>query len=179
FHLGRPDVLPVGDLGIRRIVMRRYGLDELPAPAELESIAEPWRPYRTLACRYLWRSLDATPAYGVPRAAGLAEPLAATGALNRRNLFLFRDAEGRSAAAGGDHVRVVDLEARTLQALDEVNHRALNVGKARTIDQQADALVLVHAVAVALLVERERVLEAGAASPALADTQYGGGSDRS
>src|SRR5436190_8629652 len=38
FHLGRPDVLPVGDLGIRRIVMRCYGLDELPAPAELESI---------------------------------------------------------------------------------------------------------------------------------------------
>jgi len=62
FHLGRPDVLPVGDLGIRRAVMRRYGLDELPAPAELESIAEPWRPYRTLACRFLWRSLDATPA---------------------------------------------------------------------------------------------------------------------
>jgi DNA-3-methyladenine glycosylase II len=62
FHLGRPDVLPVGDLGIRRAVMLRYGLPGLPAPAELERIAEPWRPYRTLACRYLWRSLDATPA---------------------------------------------------------------------------------------------------------------------
>jgi DNA-3-methyladenine glycosylase II len=61
FHLGRPDVLPVGDLGIRRAVMRRYGLDQLPSPAELERIAGPWRPYRTLACRFLWRSLDATP----------------------------------------------------------------------------------------------------------------------
>jgi DNA-3-methyladenine glycosylase II len=61
FHLGRPDVVAVGDLGIRRAVMIRYGLPALPAPAELEQIAEPWRPYRTLACRYLWRSLDATP----------------------------------------------------------------------------------------------------------------------
>jgi DNA-3-methyladenine glycosylase II len=61
FHLGRPDVLPVGDLGIRRSVMRVYELDELPAPGPLEAIAEPWRPHRTLACRFLWRSLDATP----------------------------------------------------------------------------------------------------------------------
>ena len=62
FHLGRPDVLPVGDLGIRRAVMLRYGLDALPAPAELEALGEPWRPHRTLACLYLWRSLDAVPA---------------------------------------------------------------------------------------------------------------------
>lgn len=61
FQLDRPDVLAVGDLGIRRAVMVRYGLKALPAPAELEMIAEPWRPYRTLACRFLWRSLDATP----------------------------------------------------------------------------------------------------------------------
>ncbi len=62
FHLQRPDVLAVGDLGIRRAAMRLYGLEELPAPAALEAIAEPWRPYRTLACLYLWHSLDATPA---------------------------------------------------------------------------------------------------------------------
>jgi DNA-3-methyladenine glycosylase II len=62
FHLQRPDVLPVGDLGIRRAVMIRYGLPALPDPAELIEIGERWRPYRTLACRYLWRSLDATPA---------------------------------------------------------------------------------------------------------------------
>ena len=61
FTLERPDVLAVGDLGVRRAVMLRYGLPELPTPSELERIAEPWRPYRTLACLYLWRSLDATP----------------------------------------------------------------------------------------------------------------------
>ncbi len=57
FHLERPDVLPVGDLGIRRAIERAYGLDELPSPAQMEEIAAPWRPHRTLACRYLWRSL--------------------------------------------------------------------------------------------------------------------------
>jgi DNA-3-methyladenine glycosylase II len=61
FQLERPDVLAVGDLGIRRAVERAYGMSELPTPAELERIAEPWRPYRTIACRYLWRSLDNEP----------------------------------------------------------------------------------------------------------------------
>jgi DNA-3-methyladenine glycosylase II len=62
FHLQRPDVLPTGDLGIRRAVERAYGLEGLPDPAQLTEIAEPWRPHRTLACRYLWRSLDNEPA---------------------------------------------------------------------------------------------------------------------
>ncbi len=61
FHLQRPDVLPVGDLGIRRAVMHAYGLQALPSPETLEMLAEPWRPHRTLACLYLWRSLDNTP----------------------------------------------------------------------------------------------------------------------
>lgn len=61
FHLGRPDVLPVGDLGIRRAAQMAYGLPELPAPAELARIAEPWRPHRSLACLLLWRSLDNEP----------------------------------------------------------------------------------------------------------------------
>jgi DNA-3-methyladenine glycosylase II len=61
FHLGRPDVLPVGDLGIRRAVQNEYGLDELPDAGALERIAEPWRPHRSLASLYLWRSLDQTP----------------------------------------------------------------------------------------------------------------------
>jgi DNA-3-methyladenine glycosylase II len=61
FHLGRPDVLPVGDLGIRRAVQVAYGLEELPKPADLEQIAEPWRPHRSLACLYLWTSLDNAP----------------------------------------------------------------------------------------------------------------------
>ncbi len=61
FHLGRPDVLPVGDLGVRRAVQLAYGMDDLPARPELERIAEPWRPYRSLASLYLWRSLDNEP----------------------------------------------------------------------------------------------------------------------
>jgi DNA-3-methyladenine glycosylase II len=61
FHLERPDVLPVGDLGIRRAIERAYELPELPLPAQMEQIAEPWRPYRTLASRYLWRSLQNEP----------------------------------------------------------------------------------------------------------------------
>jgi DNA-3-methyladenine glycosylase II len=61
FQLGRPDVLAVGDLGIRRAIMIAYGLPQLPGPAEIESIAEPWRPHRTLASLFLWRSVEATP----------------------------------------------------------------------------------------------------------------------
>ena len=58
FHLHRPDVLPVGDLGIREATRRLYDLDERPDAAKLTAIAENWRPHRTLACRYLWRWLD-------------------------------------------------------------------------------------------------------------------------
>ena len=61
FHLRRPDVLPVGDLGIRRAVERLYGLEALPDSETLERLAERWRPYRTLACMYLWHSLDNAP----------------------------------------------------------------------------------------------------------------------
>jgi DNA-3-methyladenine glycosylase II len=61
FQLDRPDVLPVGDLGIRRAAERAYRLRELPSAAELEALAERWRPWRTVACRYLWRSLDNAP----------------------------------------------------------------------------------------------------------------------
>jgi DNA-3-methyladenine glycosylase II len=62
FQLERPDVLAVGDLGIRRAVERAYGLSELPSAAELSELAEPWRPYRSIACLLLWRSLDNQPA---------------------------------------------------------------------------------------------------------------------
>lgn len=61
FHLGRPDVLPVGDLGIRKAAQLAYGLRKLPDPAKLTRIAKPWQPYRTLACLYLWASLDNEP----------------------------------------------------------------------------------------------------------------------
>jgi DNA-3-methyladenine glycosylase II len=61
FHLGRPDILPVGDQGIRRAVMVEYRLRKLPDPKRMQKIAKPWRPYRTLACLYLWSSLDNVP----------------------------------------------------------------------------------------------------------------------
>jgi DNA-3-methyladenine glycosylase II len=61
FHLGRPDVLPVGDLGVRRAVERAYGLEALPSAEELERLGERWAPYRSLAALYLWESLDNVP----------------------------------------------------------------------------------------------------------------------
>jgi DNA-3-methyladenine glycosylase II len=57
FSLGRPDVLPVDDLGLRAAVQRAYTLPEKPGPAEITAFAEPWRPYRSVATLYLWRSL--------------------------------------------------------------------------------------------------------------------------
>ena len=61
FHLDRPDVLPVGDLGIRKAFQAVYGLPALPTAPEMERIAEGWRPHRTLGALFLWRSLSATP----------------------------------------------------------------------------------------------------------------------
>jgi DNA-3-methyladenine glycosylase II len=61
FTLHRPDVLATGDLGVRNAVMRAYGLDAPPASQALQELAEPWRPYRTRACLYLWRSLRNEP----------------------------------------------------------------------------------------------------------------------
>ncbi len=58
FCLGRPDVLPVGDLGVRAGMKLAYELDDLPKPPEMEAIAEPWRPYRSEATWYLWRRSD-------------------------------------------------------------------------------------------------------------------------
>jgi DNA-3-methyladenine glycosylase II len=57
FSLGRPDVLPVDDLGVRRGMQIAYGLLELPKPDEMRRIAEPWRPYRSAGTWYMWRSL--------------------------------------------------------------------------------------------------------------------------
>ena len=58
FCLGRPDVLPVTDLGIRKAMHNIYSLSELPKPAEMLAIAQPWRPHRTVATWYLWKSLS-------------------------------------------------------------------------------------------------------------------------
>jgi len=57
FSLGRPDVLPVDDLGVRRGMQIAYGLPELPKPDEMRRIAEPWRPYRSAGTWYMWRAL--------------------------------------------------------------------------------------------------------------------------
>jgi DNA-3-methyladenine glycosylase II len=61
FSLGRPDVLPVGDFGLRAGVRTHYQLEELPNRAALTALAEPWRPYRTVATWYFWRSFGAVP----------------------------------------------------------------------------------------------------------------------
>lgn len=58
FHLGRPDVLPTGDLGFRTAARRAYRLRGDPSPARLTKLAEPWRPWRSVAVWYLWRSLE-------------------------------------------------------------------------------------------------------------------------
>jgi len=58
FALNRPDVLPVGDLGIRNGVKKLYRLRKDPTPEKMIAIAEPWRPYRTVASWYLWRALE-------------------------------------------------------------------------------------------------------------------------
>ena len=59
FTLARPDILPVDDLGLRVAVQRAYGLAERPGRAELTEIGEAWRPFRSAATLYLWRSLNA------------------------------------------------------------------------------------------------------------------------
>lgn len=58
-RLGRPDVLPVDDLGIRKGTQRIDGLEEMPTPKELLARGERWGPYRTYASQYLWRIADA------------------------------------------------------------------------------------------------------------------------
>jgi DNA-3-methyladenine glycosylase II len=61
FTLHRPDVLATGDLGLRNAAMRAYGLAAPPDRVAMTELAEPWRPYRTRACLYLWRSLRNEP----------------------------------------------------------------------------------------------------------------------
>jgi len=58
FALERPNVLPTGDLGIRNAIWKAYGLEAAPKPLEIAKLAERWHPHCTVACWYLWRSLD-------------------------------------------------------------------------------------------------------------------------
>ncbi len=57
FCLGREDIMPVRDLGIRKAMKKLYDLPELPAPSYMLDISTPWRPYRSIASWYLWKSL--------------------------------------------------------------------------------------------------------------------------
>lgn len=61
FRLQRPDVLPVGDLGIVNAIQRAYRLRKKPTPERMRKLGEAWRPYRSVATWYLWRSLDNEP----------------------------------------------------------------------------------------------------------------------
>ena len=61
FRLHRPDVLPVGDLGIVNAIQRQYRLRKRPTPERIRKLGEKWAPYRSVACWYLWRSLDNEP----------------------------------------------------------------------------------------------------------------------
>ncbi len=58
FSLRRPDVLPTGDYGVQAAIKKHYKKRKLPKPDIMEKIAKPWAPYRSVACWYLWRSLD-------------------------------------------------------------------------------------------------------------------------
>ncbi len=60
FTLRRPNVLPTGDYGIQAAIKKHYRKRKLPKPAHMEKIAKCWEPYRSVACWYLWRSLDIT-----------------------------------------------------------------------------------------------------------------------
>jgi DNA-3-methyladenine glycosylase II len=67
FHLGRPDVLPADDFGVRAGFRVAYGLADLPRPKELLLHGERWRPYRTAAAWYLWRAVERAKADQLPR----------------------------------------------------------------------------------------------------------------
>jgi len=60
FTLKRPDVLPTGDYGVQAAIKKHYRKRKMPKPPVMEKIARPWVPYRSVACWYLWRSLDIT-----------------------------------------------------------------------------------------------------------------------
>ena len=67
FCLGRPDVFPHGDLGVRSALRNLYRLRELPDRDTAHEIARPWRPFATVASWYCWRSLDLPPQNGGPK----------------------------------------------------------------------------------------------------------------
>jgi len=76
FRLGRPDVLPVDDYGVRKGFAKLHKLEELPRPKELLAYGERWRPYRSVASWYLWRAAEAK---NLPMSGGTAKRAASAG----------------------------------------------------------------------------------------------------
>jgi DNA-3-methyladenine glycosylase II len=74
FVLERPDVLSVGDLGIRTAVKRLYGLEALPTPDQLRALATPWQPHRSTAMLLLWMSHDSPPVESLTSQAFTGKP---------------------------------------------------------------------------------------------------------
>jgi DNA-3-methyladenine glycosylase II len=60
FTLRRPNILPTGDFGVRTAIKKHYNKRKLPKPEQMEKVAKPWAPYRSIACWYLWQSLVKT-----------------------------------------------------------------------------------------------------------------------
>jgi hypothetical protein len=79
FRLGRPNVLPDLDLGIRKAIQHAYGLRRMPTPQEVLARGAPWSPYASIAAWYLWRSLELPEAASVRR-----RPPAKGGTTSRR-----------------------------------------------------------------------------------------------
>ena len=61
FHLGRPDILPLADIGLQKAIFKHYNKGEKMTLAEIFELSQKWRPYRSVATWYLWRSLDPVP----------------------------------------------------------------------------------------------------------------------
>jgi DNA-3-methyladenine glycosylase II len=59
FTLKRPNVLPTGDFGVQMAIKKHYNKRKVPKPAQMEKLAKAWEPYRSIACWYLWKSMDA------------------------------------------------------------------------------------------------------------------------
>jgi len=105
FRLQRPDVLPVGDLGICTAVQRIYRLRQRPKPKRLTQIGEAWRPYRSVACWYLWESLK-TPnsSIGLPRRSSEAAKGAKAGG-SRKTKLSPTEAKGRQRSRSASRAR--------------------------------------------------------------------------
>ncbi|XP_058087343.1 DNA-3-methyladenine glycosylase 1-like isoform X2 [Magnolia sinica] len=74
FSLHRPDVLPVGDLGVRKGVQLLYNLDQLPRPSQMEQLCDRWRPYRSVGSWYMWRLVEAKGSPAAVAAAASGQP---------------------------------------------------------------------------------------------------------